>query len=206
MLLIHWTWWERVSVPNPIPTIKLLDFSLSNPLHNDLRNDSGTNDLWTHLSRVTYGFVAPGTDTYVTIGYSGGHESGVCYKCQQKNTTNTCGGYCSIDAFDRYTYYWLWDLNDLLVVKNGTMNSYDVRPYEYGKLILPFTTTNIGGGTFDPTTGLLYLTAQRADREQGQYANPPIVLVYKIINLDDDPSSGFPIRLRGKESSRRSNR
>ncbi|MEZ4836769.1 MAG: hypothetical protein R2873_33050 [Caldilineaceae bacterium] len=25
-----------------------------------------------------------------------------------------------------------------------------------------------------------YITAQKADREQGEYANPPVVMVYKI--------------------------
>ena len=76
---------------DPIPTIKLLDFDLSTALGGDLFNESLTNDLWTHLSRATYGFIVPDTRTYATNGYSGGHESGVCYKCEQNNGT-TCGG------------------------------------------------------------------------------------------------------------------
>jgi hypothetical protein len=169
------------SVPVPVPTVKLLDFSLDHPLHTDLSNDSGGNDLWTHLSRATYGLVVPGTRTYATFGYSGGHESGVCYKCTQNNG-NLCGGYCAPDAGDYYQYYWLWDVYDLVSVKNGEMNSYDVRPYGCGEFATPFETSEhqIGGGTFDPASGLLYLTVQRADRDQGTYANPPVVIVYSF--------------------------
>jgi len=166
-----------VSVPNPVPTKKLLDFSLDHPLHTDLSNTSGTNDIWTHLSRVVYGFIVPGTRTYLTIGYSGGHASGVCYKCTQNNG-NTCGGYCANDADDYAHYYWLWDVNDLLAVKNGTKNSYAIRPYEYGEFPTPFATDSFGGGTFDPATGTLYLTVQGADTAQGTYSNPPVVVTF----------------------------
>jgi hypothetical protein len=56
-----------------------------------------------------------------------------------------------------------------------------VRPYEYGifKTPLEGSTHRLGGGTFDPATGRIYLTAQRADCNQGRYANPPVVMAYK---------------------------
>ncbi len=166
-------------IPNPVPTTELLDFSLSHPLHEDLANASRTNTLWTHLSRVIYGFIVPGTRSYLTIGQSGGHSSGVCYKCTQNNG-NLCGGYCANDAEDYYHYYWLWDVNDLVAVKNGTKKSYDVRPYDYGKFPTPFATNSFGGGTFDPDSGLLYLSVQKADRLQGTYSNPPVVVVFSF--------------------------
>jgi hypothetical protein len=167
------------SIPNPVPTIKLLDFSLAHPLHDDLANTTRTNDIWTHLSRAVYGFVVPGTRSYLTIGQSGGHESGVCYKCTQNNG-NLCGGYCANDAEDYYHYYWLWDVNDLVAVKNGSKNSYDVRPYEYGEFPTPFATNSFGGGTFDPGSNTLYLTIQKADRLQGIYSNPPVVSTFSL--------------------------
>ena len=162
-----------------ITTTALLDFSLDHPLHEDLSNEQGDNDLWTHLSRATYGFIPPGTRTYVTIGHTGGHASGVCYKCTQSDG-NTCGGYCSKEADDYATYYWLWDLEDLVAVKEGELEAHAVEPYDYGEFPIPFDATEIGGGTFDPESGRLFLTAQRADDQQGQYSNPPIVMVYRI--------------------------
>ena len=167
------------SPTSQVPTIRLLDFHLNNGLHDDLSNASGTNGLWTHLSRVTYGFIPPGTRTLVTLGYSGGHTSGVCYKCTQ-NTGKVCGGFCTPDSNDNYPYYWFWDIKDLLAVKEGRMNSYDVRPYDYGKFPTPLPGEQLGGGSFDPSTGLLYLTIQKGDNLQGQYATPPVIVAYTV--------------------------
>jgi hypothetical protein len=188
---------DSTTVSNPIPTIRLLDFSLAHPLASDLSNTSGSNNLWTHLSRVTYGIILPGTRTYATFGYSGGHgPDGVCYKCTQDNG-NTCGGYCAPDHQDYYQFLWLWDVNDLLAVKSGSINPYDVTPYWYGAFPTPFEngTHEIGGGAFDPNTGYLYLTIQKGDREQGTYSNPPVVVVYQAV-APDSVSSAVKVNLR----------
>jgi hypothetical protein len=73
-------------------------------------------------------------------------------------------------------------VHDLLAVKNGFMHPFDVIPYDYGVLATPFESYahEIGGGDFDPASGLLYLTIQRADTDQGTYANPPVIVVYQI--------------------------
>lgn len=169
------------TVPNPVPTIRLLDFSLEHPLHSDLANDSRTNTLWTHLSRVVFGMVVPGSRTYLTLGYSGGHSSGVCYKCVPEGSSEACGGYCARHVDDYALYYWLWDLNDLLAVKNGTQQPYAPRPYEHGEFVIPFATNELGGGSYDPSSNTLYLTVQRADLAQGEYNNPPVVVAFTFI-------------------------
>lgn len=164
----------------PIPTVALMDFSLSTPLHGDMSNDEGTNDMWTHLSRATMGFVVPGTRTYLTIGKSGGHQSGVCYKCTPEGATSDCGGYCARNVEDNYPFYWAFDLDDLLEVKAGNLEPHEVRPYAYGEFEIPFESRSIGGGAFDAATGRLYLTAEKADRDAGQYSNPPVIMVFEV--------------------------
>lgn len=79
----------------------------------------------------------PGTRTYATFGHSGGHVCGVCYKCTQNNG-NLCGGYCPPDANDNYQFYWLWDMNDLIQVKNDEIESFDVLPYDYSEFATLF--------------------------------------------------------------------
>jgi len=173
---------DLLNTTDNINTVKLLDFSLTNRLHDDLSNETLNNDIWTHLSRSVYGFVVPGTRTYLTIGNSGGHSSGVCYKCTQDNG-NLCGGYCTPVASDNYQYYWLWDLKDLIAVKNGVLEAHEVYPYDYGLFSSPFqagSMRRIGGGSFDPITGNLYLSIQKGDTEQGTYARPPVIVVYKV--------------------------
>jgi hypothetical protein len=166
----------------PIATTSLLDFSLAHPLHDDLSNKSRKNDLWNHLSRAVYGIVVLGTRTYATFGHSGGNESGIGYKIVQDNGRRT-GGYSSFAVKDNYHYYWLWDVNDLARVRAGEMQPHAVRPYEYGIFRTPFAGSSncLGGGASDASTGRIYLTAQQADRQQGTYANPPIVMAYQAI-------------------------
>jgi hypothetical protein len=167
------------AAPGNVATTAVLDFSLAKPLHDDLSNDTGKNDIWTHLSRATFGFIAPGTRSYVTLGSSGGHKTGVCYKCTPTGASQACGGYCANDSSDYANYYWLWDVNDLVKAKKGELAPSAVRPHAHGEFPTPFS-GEIGGGSFDPASGLLYLTLQGADTDQGQYANPPVIVAYQI--------------------------
>jgi hypothetical protein len=172
----------KTTVSSPISTDKLLDFSLANPLHDDLSNESRENDLWNHLSRAVYGVIIPETSTYAVFGYSGGIESGVGYKIVQDNGHQS-GGYSSFTADDNYHFYWLWNVNDLVRVQAGELQSHEVRPYEYGTFQTPFEgpSHKLGGGAFDTSSGRIYLTAQGADRDQGEYSNPPVVMAYEIV-------------------------
>ncbi len=168
-------------VTDPVPTTTLLDYSLAHPLHSDLSNNTRTNSLWTHLSRVVYGLIVPGTRTYLCLGHSAGHQSGVCYKCTQ-NDGHLCGGYCANDSKDYYLYYWLYDVNDMVAVKNKEIDAHQPRPYGYGQFSTPFATNEFGGGSYDPGSNTLYLTVQKADRLQGTYSNPPVVVTFSFKN------------------------
>jgi hypothetical protein len=158
-------------VKNPIPTIKYLDYSVTNKLHSDWNNDTGKNKIWTQVTGALYGLIVPGTRTYLAIGHSGGHESGVQYKgtdlCGQG-----CGGPCPKDCKDKYLFYWAYDLNDLLKVKAGQLEPYEPQPYEYDKWPSPFGSTELGGGSFDPASGKLYVEHKYADDSR------PVILVY----------------------------
>jgi len=171
---------EDMSKTDHVSTTTLLDFSLKHSLHEDLSNESGKNDIWTHLSRAVHGFIPPGTRSYITLGHSGGHHSSVCYKCTPVGRTENCGGYCAKDSSDYYLMYWLWDVQDLIDVRNGVKDPYSLRPYEYGVFEAPFAGSSFGGGSYDPVSNRLYLTLQRADHDQGPYSIMPIILVYSI--------------------------
>ena len=196
-----------------IPTTALLDFSLENPLHADYDYENafynmvevngdasftghtfedadgiiGTNDLWTEISYASYGFIIPGTRTYLTIGASGGQVSGIGYKPEQ-NHGYTCPGPCPYDGEDYYNYYWLWDVNDLLDVKNGLQQPHELRPYDYGffeelfrtdENPRPWDLQTITGGTFDADNGILYLTIHDG-ASTNQHERLPAIVAYKI--------------------------
>lgn len=158
--------------PSAIQLTKLLDFSLdhilgigSQTMESYMFNTTLKNNLWNHLSKAIYGFIVPGTRTYMTVGFNGGMTSGIGYKITQDNG-DVCGGYCAYKASDYANYYWLWDMNDLLKVKAGQMNSYDVKPHAYGKFDRPYANTGFNaiiGGSFDENTNTLYLSLERGD-------------------------------------------
>ena len=210
-----------------IATTTLMDTSLANPLYADFNSYhraqynvlstngtppftghtatdlgviAGENSLWTEMSQAGYGFIVPNTRTYLTIGESGGHQSGIGYKARQNGqTAGNCPGPCAYDAEDYYNHYWLWDVNDLLAVKNGNMQPHDVRPYDYGVFNAPFqenifngTTRHnpIIGGAYDAATGLLYLNISGGE-STGQFGVKPLVIAYKINEADLIFSNNF---------------
>ena len=153
-----------------IPTTSLMDFSLKNPLHPDKNNnETGKNDLWTTISWAVYGFIIPNTRTYAVFGSSGGHDAaGTVYK-QDNDIGYHCSGPCAYKHDDYYNYYWFYNVDDLVAVKNGKKLAYEVRPYDYGVFPAPFQTEPeitgldfmpirpIRGGDFDSETNTLYL-------------------------------------------------
>jgi len=173
--------------PSTVATNELLSFTMANRLADDLDNVNRTNDLWTVLSAAEFGFVIPGTRTYMTVGSTGGHASGIGYKITQ-NDGNLCGGYCPYDAADHANAYWMWDLADLLAVQDGAMQPHEVRPYEYGEFEQPFQSgpiKPIGGGSFDATSGTLYLSLEDANNTLDRFSNPPIIVAYQFPNVGD---------------------
>ncbi len=200
-----------------IDSTRLLDFPLKNLLYNkelygpgpitDVNaityNENGKNDLWTIVSGAGYGFIAPNSSTYVTLGKSGGHESGLGYKATQIDG-HLCSGPCAYDPADYYSYFWLWDVNDLLKVKSGELNSYDVRPYDYGKFDVPINVgaSFVNGGSFDAASNTLYMSIPNADK-LARYSSLPVFVAYKYeqviyekpvsisLNLDFDIKDEF---------------
>jgi len=166
-----------------IPTTKLMDFSVKHPIHKDVYNKSGNNKVWTEISEAFYGFILPNNDFYFVIGNSGGHESKIGYKATQTNG-NKCGGPCAFDPKDYYNFYWIFDVNDFVAVKNGKKKSYELLPINYGKLQLPFApsnkTRNIVGADFNENSETLYIMLKDVDHTQSQFERAPVMLAYKI--------------------------
>ena len=161
-----------------VPVQRMLEFTLEHPLHEDLLNETRRNRTWTFLSHAVFGMIVPGTRTYLTIGHSGGHRGGVCYKCTS-TSGESCGGYCARESDDYDHYYWLWDLADLYDVLRQRRRASSVRPYDHGVLPTPFKTRRLGGGTFDASLGRLFVTILDADQE-GAFRNTPIVAVFDM--------------------------
>lgn len=183
-----------------ISATKLLDYDLDHPIGvgststaTYLNNSNLANKMWTHVSQASYGFVVPGTRTYMTIGHSGGHDTGVGYKNTMDNG-ELCGGYCAYGSKDYYNYYWLFDVNDLLKVKAGTMKSYEVVPYSYGRFDKSYANSGhnpIVGGAFDSQKNILYLSLENGERLPWG-GGWPVVVAFELALSSKAPSPPLP--------------
>ncbi len=171
------------SARQSIAATELQGYSLTHPLHEDLFNDDSSNTLWNHMSLARYGFIVPGTSTYLTVGWSAGHQSGVGYKNRLEDGSE-CPGYCANSSADAHNYYWLWNVDDWMAVQAGDKAPHEVAPYEWGQLDLPFQTdtylNEVGGASYDAASGLLYMSILRANDTIGPYDNPPVIVAYRI--------------------------
>ncbi len=144
------------------------------------QNTTGASPLWNFLSKARFGFIAPGTSTFVVLGHTGGIESGIGYKITQDDG-NLCGGYCAYEADDYSNAYWLFDVDDILAADDTHLP----RPYASGYWSVPFDDDGrhaIIGGTFDPGTATLYLALGNAG-QVGTYDRPPLIVVYDVPNV-----------------------
>jgi hypothetical protein len=176
----------------PIDATAFMDFAFSGNqwLDSNFGNQSpGTvSPLWNYLSSGVYGFIVPGTSTFAVVGSNGGIDSGIGYKLGPG-----CGGFCSYDAADNYNYYWLFDAQEIL----NASNVYDIQPYSYGKLSVPFDEQGkhkISGATFDPGTGMLYLALSKAGGI-GQYDVTPLIVGYQVPIVSVRPNPPVEIRI-----------
>jgi len=80
-------------------------------------------------------------------------------------------------AWPSTEFVWAFDVNDLIAVKNGTKNPYDVVPYTGWSLGVPGDGdgNNLGcGASWDAATRLVYLVCDELDQDR------PLVHVYHV--------------------------
>ena len=65
-------------------------------------------------------------------------------------------------------------MNDLLAVKNGQKNSYDVKPYAIWELDPGFK--DVQGAAYDPATHHLFVSLVAGD----SYNQQPLIRVYNV--------------------------
>ena len=152
----------------------------SNPVDMEyvLNNEDLKNKLWTSISGAAYGAIIPGTRTYLTIGKSGGHTAGIGYKITQDNGFQ-CPGPCPRVANDRQSYYWLWDIIDLVKVRLSLQKPYDIRPYSFGEFPLPFeVNSQVSGGAIDVKKNRLIFSLKN-EVVVNKYSKMPLFVSYK---------------------------
>lgn len=188
-----------------IDTLEYMDYPVEHPLSTEVITDTSfgyydwdafnvtlQNDMWTELSSAWYGFIIPGTRTFAVIGSSGMHESGGGYKIVN-SAGFECYGPCAKDNTDEHSFYWLFDMNEIL----DASLPWKPLPYEYGVFDDRFVGYNqqgaVGvptGGAFDIESGTLVISHGGGTSNNG--GGSPIVSVFKFDGVEITPPLAAP--------------
>ncbi len=170
-----------VGMLNPVPAAPLVHYPSSHPLA-----EWDATSLYFNGSTNIVGVAFPtGSRSVLFFGRQGTGE--FCY-----GTGAECGDPVdSSKGTHAYPYVhqvWAYDALDLLAVKNGQLQPWQVQPYELWQLDEMDDTggATVSGATYDPVSGRLYITER--------YGESPAVHVYQIV-VADIPSANNPVYL-----------
>ncbi len=158
---------DLVGVQNPVPGFTLLYYPLAHPL----APETSMNELFnlaTHMAGIAF---PPGSRSVLFFGRQG--TGPYCY-----GIGSECGDPCDDSHGTHASPYrhqvWAYDANDLLQVRSGTMQCWEVRPYAVWPLegMDSSGCADMEGAAYDPETGRLYITES--------YGEEPHVHVYQI--------------------------
>src|SRR3989338_5850857 len=160
-----------LGVKNPAPATPVVDYSLDHPI----TNSQVGNSLYVQNDGIR-GMVFP--QNTASLLFFGNHGTGsVCYG----NSGTDC--YDPADPYKGYHTYpykyqvWAYDANDLVKVKNGQLQPWQIQPYSVWNFNLPFETDDthdIYGAAYDPATQKIFLSQHYKD------GTLPIIHVFKV--------------------------
>ncbi len=175
---------DDVGVKTPVPGTTVLFYPLGNAT---TRDGTSTNDIFVQSDVIAGIAFPPGSRSVLFIGRHG--QGPYCYGPGTSDRSlagrpsgngadpwcyDPASSYKGTHAFPYVHQVWAYDANDLLAVKNGQRQSWDVRPYAVWQLNEMDSTGSAGmrGAAFDAAGGRLFITED--------YGESPVVHVYRI--------------------------
>ena len=162
---------DDVGVESPIPSIPLMYFTTTYPI---VADPDAANDIWIRADIEIAGMFFPsGTRSVLFVSRHGTGD-----RCYGPGCTDPCWpGVQGEHAYPYRRQVTAFDANDLLAVKNGEMEPYEVRPYAWW--VLPEEPEGdycgemtAAGLAYDPITRRVFLSRH--------FSSNPIVYVYQL--------------------------
>lgn len=170
---------------NPLALSDALEL-VSYPLAHPSLGPWGAANAYFGSSDSVKGVAVP--ERFGSVLFFGRHGATFCYGESTPDpslagTTNPADGatYCN-DPTSMYkgthgypysAYVWMYDINDLIAVRTGHTNPWDIRPAAVWTLP-QLITANVGGAAYDPATKRLFIS------EMFREGSLPIVHVYLV--------------------------
>lgn len=156
-----------VGVVDPVPAAPLLEYPASHPL----AEWDATGPYFNGTTNIVGVAFPPGSRSVLFFGRHG--IGTFCY-----GTGEACNdpvhGSQGTHAYPYVHQVWAYDALDLLAVRNGDLDPWQVQPYALWQLDEMDSTgsATISGAAYDPASGRVYLTES--------YGDEPVVHVYQI--------------------------
>jgi hypothetical protein len=175
-----------VGSKNPVPTTPLVFYPIDHPTLGTWEGNGTPNPIYNMTTGIRGMAFPQGTRSVLFFGTTGlgvscygagtsdlsldrkpvPGESGVIYCYDPDNGSKGC------HAYPYGNYVWAYDANDLISVKNGQKNPWDVLPYATWSL--NSTGSGVNGAAYDPSTGRIYLSVGFED------GTMPLIHVFKV--------------------------
>jgi Putative Ig domain len=126
---------------------------------------------------------APGTSSVLFFGTTGTNYEGYGLPSTYGDNNHTYKGPHSLNG--EYAFQvWAYNVNDFIAVKQGTLQPWQVQPYDVWNFTLPNATgsSQIGGVAFDPATGRVYVSVVNVDNVT-PYTNLPLIEVFQLTTI-----------------------
>ncbi len=153
--------------------VKMLDYPLTNPLGPG--EGPPVSPLYGTCTGINGVLFVPNTNSVLYFGYTATNYVAYGKGIYLGDLNNTGKGPHSING-ELALQVWAYDVNDLLLVKNGTKLSYEIVPYGAWNFNPPFFQYGISGSAYDPATGRVFVTFSGAEQPDVL----PVVGVYSI--------------------------
>lgn len=184
---------DQLGVVNPVPATPLVYYDLAHETLGAWSNTTTIN-LYNNQATNVRGVVFPvGTRTVLFFGRQG--TSVPCYGEGGATPPPGAVHWCYDPANDSkgphaYPYkFWVWayDANDLLTVKNGQNNPWDIRPYAIWELPIPLAIEykETIGAAYDPATQRIFVGQASAGGllpGAGTYDRSAVIHVFQVNN------------------------
>jgi hypothetical protein len=151
---------------NPIPATIVLGYPMAHPLSDGFL----ASPLFSQADKI-FGLAFPqGTRSVLFFGKHG--MGAYCYG-EGSACNDPADGAKGVHAYPYRSQVWAYDANDLVAVRNGQKQSWEVQPYAVWQLDSSFT--DIQGVGYDPSTQRIFVSAVCEDSNC-----TPLIKVYQI--------------------------
>jgi PKD repeat protein len=157
------------------PAIPYAYYPVNNPLG---PYEGPANPLQSGTAKVNGTVFVPGSSSVLFFGSTGTNYEGYGLPSDYGDNVNSDKGPHSLNG-EYALQVWAYNANDYVKAKQGTLQPWQVQPYDVWNFTVPNATTTVGGVAYDAKSGRLYLSLVEADNEQ-PYTDLPLIEVFQV--------------------------